>query len=143
MNHQLRRMKHPVSLPDRTQAALGAVLLGLAFAASAAQTTTNAPAKSPAPAPAVTNAASALPEIPKSVFIIPSTPHQGKDPFYPNSTRLFASVVFTPRTVIGAIPCRSSAWASNSRTRSRSIQAMTLRFPSALTSCRVLRAFAR
>jgi len=75
---------------------LGAALIGLALPCPAAQTRTNLPAKTSAPPPATTNAAPVEPEVPKSVFIIPSAPQQGKDPFYPNSVRLFASVVITP-----------------------------------------------
>ena len=70
--------------------ALTVALLGVAFASLAAQTHTNAPAGS---SPAPTNALPALPAIPQSVFIIPSSPQQGRDPFFPRSTRLFASVV--------------------------------------------------
>lgn len=67
-----------------------AVFLSLAFASLAAQTRSNAPSKA---LPAATNAAPAQPEIPKSVFIIPTTPQEGKDPFFPRSTRLFTSAV--------------------------------------------------
>jgi hypothetical protein len=81
-----------------TSLPLAAAILGFAAAASAAQTQTNTPAKPPAPLPAATNAAPPKPEIPKSVFIIPTTPQQGKDPFYPTSMRLFASVTVTPAT---------------------------------------------
>ncbi len=63
---------------------LAAALLGLAFATHAAQT----PAASSGQAKAATNAAPAQPEPPKSVFITPSTPQEGKDPFFPQSTRL-------------------------------------------------------
>ncbi len=75
---------------------LAAALLGFALAASAAQTQTNTPAKPSAPPPAATNAAPPTPEIPKSVFPLPTTPQQGKDPFYPRSMRLFANVSVTP-----------------------------------------------
>ncbi len=58
---------------------LAAALLGLAFATHAAQT----PAASAGQAQTATNAAPAQPEPPKSVFINPSTPQEGKDPFLP------------------------------------------------------------
>jgi hypothetical protein len=74
---------------------LAAALFCLAFTSSAAPTQTNTPAKSSAPPPAATNAAPAQPEIPQSVFIIPTTPQEGKDPFYPRSMRLFTSVTVT------------------------------------------------
>jgi hypothetical protein len=71
---------------------LAALLLWLAFPSLAAQTKTNTP---PSPASAPTNALPARLEIPKSVFLIPTTPQQGKDPFFPRSMRLFTSVVFS------------------------------------------------
>jgi hypothetical protein len=69
---------------------LAALLLWLAFPSLAAQTKTNSP---PSPASAPTNALPAQLEIPKSVFLIPTTPLQGKDPFFPRSMRLFTSAV--------------------------------------------------
>lgn len=69
---------------------LAALLLWLAFPSLAAQTKTNSP---PSTASAPTNALPARLEIPKSVFLIPTTPQQGKDPFFPRSMRLFTSAV--------------------------------------------------
>lgn len=69
---------------------LAVLLLCPAFPSFATQTKTNPPT---APAPAPTNALPAQLEIPKSVFLIPTTPQEGKDPFFPLSRRLFASVV--------------------------------------------------
>ena len=51
--------------------------------ARAAQT----PAAAAAQAKAATNAAPAEPEPPKSVFVNPATPQEGRDPFFPQSTR--------------------------------------------------------
>jgi hypothetical protein len=82
-------MKLPSHLPIGELLAVAAILLSLAFASLAAQTRTNAPSKA---LPATTNAEPAQPEIPKSVFVIPTTPQEGKDPFFPRSTRLFGSV---------------------------------------------------
>jgi hypothetical protein len=62
---------------------LTVALLGLAFAAGAAP----APAASAGQAKAATSAAPAEPEPPKSVFNNPANPQQGKDPFFPQSTR--------------------------------------------------------
>lgn len=67
-----------------------AAFLGLASAAFATTTRTNAPAK---PLPVPTNAAPVQVEIPKSVFLVPTKPQEGKDPFFPRSTRLFASEI--------------------------------------------------
>jgi hypothetical protein len=44
-----------------------------------------------APLPlAPTNTVPGAPEIPKSVFTVPSSPQEGRDPFFPNSMRLYA-----------------------------------------------------
>jgi hypothetical protein len=67
-----------------------AVFVSLASASLATPTNTKAPV---APPPAATNAAPVQAEIPKSVFLIPSRPEEGKDPFFPRSTRLFATAV--------------------------------------------------
>jgi len=63
---------------------LAAALLGLTFTTRAAQTPPAASDK----AKATTNAAPAELELPKSVFIIPTNSAEGKDPFFPLSTRL-------------------------------------------------------
>jgi hypothetical protein len=63
---------------------LAAALLGLTFTTRAAQTPPAAADK----AKTATNAAPAELELPKSVFIIPTTFAEGKDPFFPLSTRL-------------------------------------------------------
>ncbi len=70
---------------------LAAALLSPAFAAHAAQT----PAAASGHAKAATNAVPAEPETPKSVFVIPSTSQDGKDPFFPQSVRLRKSLVVT------------------------------------------------
>jgi hypothetical protein len=85
-------MKPRSPLPPGTPLALAFAfaLLGVAFAGLPAQPKTNAPAAS---APAATNAQPALPPIPHSVFVIPITPQEGKDPFFPRSMRIFSDVV--------------------------------------------------
>jgi len=92
-------MKSRSQLPLAKPLALGAALLAVAFASLAAQTHTNAPA---GPAHAQTNAVAALPEIPQSVFTMPTCPQEGKDPFFPRSMRLFNNVVV--RTNLQAAP---------------------------------------
>jgi len=62
---------------------LTVALLGLAFAAAAAQ----GPAASAGRAQAATKAAPSEPEPPKSVFGNSGNSPQGKDPFFPQSTR--------------------------------------------------------
>jgi hypothetical protein len=69
---------------------LAAFLFCLALPCPAAQTKTNSPTTA---APARTNALPAQAEIPKSVFVIPTTPQEAKDPFFPLSMRIFASAV--------------------------------------------------
>ena len=69
---------------------LATLLFYLASPCPAAQTRTNSPT---AVASVPTNALPAQLEIPKSLFIIPATPEEGKDPFFPLSTRLYTSVV--------------------------------------------------
>jgi hypothetical protein len=73
---------------------LAAALLGLISPVRAAQT----PPAPPAKTKAVTNATPTVVEIPKSVFIIPASPAEGKDPFFPLSTRLYPAPVITPTT---------------------------------------------
>jgi hypothetical protein len=64
---------------------LGFALLGLSAARGN-------PASSPAPAaPPATNAAAASDGVPLSVFVIPKSPEQGRDPFFPHSTRMASS----------------------------------------------------
>ena len=70
--------------------------VGFGVLSVAGETRTNAPARLPARSATATNSVLLEPEVPKSVFLIPTAPQQGRDPFYPNSTRLFASVVVTP-----------------------------------------------
>jgi hypothetical protein len=48
-------------------------------------------AKTATPAPGVTNAPLVFAETPRSVFVVPANPHEGRDPFFPESTRIFAS----------------------------------------------------
>ncbi len=79
--------------------AFAVAFLSLAFGCLATQTRTNAPVKV---LPAATNAAPVQPEIPKSVFLIPATPQEGKDPFFPRSMRLFASRVSVIKTNLQA-----------------------------------------
>jgi hypothetical protein len=91
-------MKPQSSFPRRTLLPLAATLVCLASVAPAAQPKTKAPPKSSPPRSAATNAAPAEPKIASSVFVIPSAPQQGKDPFFPHSKRLFGRVVITTPT---------------------------------------------
>ena len=93
MSRLLRPMKPRFPFPFEKPLALAVALLGLTFAGLAAQTQTNAPSGS---SPAKTNALEVLTQIPQSVFLIPITPQEGKDPFFPRSTRLYNDVVVKP-----------------------------------------------
>jgi hypothetical protein len=69
--------------------ATGAVCLVFAILAVQAETATpGASTQSTPPLSGGTNAASKSPEAPKSVFVIPTSSEEGKDPFFPQSTRL-------------------------------------------------------
>lgn len=89
----MRFMQTPYSSLRAWTLPLAAACLCLACSARATQTPAAAPSRSAAHALATTNAAPAVPKIPESVFIIPDTPKEGKDPFFPLSTRLRASTV--------------------------------------------------
>jgi hypothetical protein len=85
-------MKHPLLFFRSLIKSFPAAALWVALAAPAAQLETN-----PAPAaanvgPVATNATVA--EIPfiQSVFVMPSKPDEGKDPFFPRSMRPYGSV---------------------------------------------------
>lgn len=67
-----------------------AALLCLAFVSYAATTPTNATSKASSASPATPAATPVETEIPQAVFVVPTAPSQGRDPFFPRSTRLFA-----------------------------------------------------
>ena len=72
------------------------LLLGLLVSAAAAPAP--APVRSHAPA-AVTNAATTV-EIPKSVFVIPINSKEGRDPFFPNSVRVYSTATSAKTNVV-------------------------------------------
>jgi hypothetical protein len=55
-----------------------------------AATMTNSPAATPVPAKSAPAAAVILPP-PQSVFVVPKTPTEGKDPFFPSSSRVYTA----------------------------------------------------
>ena len=81
---------------------LAAAAFGLVFAARAAQTPAAGPSQAAKASPAPTNAAPADLEPPKSVYLEPATPQDGRDPFFPLSTRRKPKVVATPTTPVAA-----------------------------------------
>lgn len=77
---------------------------GLGFTIRATQTATAAPAASHVRAPVSTNAAPTKCEAPKSVFVIPETSQDGRDPFFPLSTRLHPVARVMAATRPAAVP---------------------------------------
>lgn len=65
---------------------LSSAVLTLAGIVASPQATQAAPAK-PAASASATNAAPVA--IPESVFVIPTKPDEGRDPFFPDSTRVY------------------------------------------------------
>jgi hypothetical protein len=89
----MRLMKPLPHLLRRKPLPAAALLLCLAFPSPAAQPRATSPA---VPAPASTNALPVQPEVPKSLFVIPSSPRAGKDPFFPNSLRPYGPSLVSP-----------------------------------------------
>jgi hypothetical protein len=83
------------SLPFRLRALPLAVLLLClpAVAATAAQTPPALAGQTPA---ATNDAAPAEPELPKSLFRIPASPQEGRDPFFPQSALRKPEVIRSP-----------------------------------------------
>ena len=97
---------------------LAAALLGLTFTTRAAQS----PPTATSTVKAATNAAPAELEIPKSVFVTPTTPEQGKDPFFPLSRRLWpepavvtASITNIPKNIVIQLDLKGISGAVNRR----------------------------
>ena len=80
-------MKLRVHILCQTARPVSAALLCLALVSHAATTPTNATSKTAAGSPATPAVQT---EIPQSVFIVPTSPSEGRDPFFPHTTRLFA-----------------------------------------------------
>ena len=92
MNRTMCFMKFRAYLPGPAALRLSATLawLALAFLAARAQ----APAAAVAPATNVVSNTTAFDfAAPKSVFILPKSPKEGKDPFFPRSPRPYASTI--------------------------------------------------
>ena len=96
-------MKSPLQTFSNWVRGFSAALL--CMAASAAPT----PGKSAAaPAPSKPEAATEQ-EVPRSVFTVPTSPKEGRDPFYPNSTLGFPNVnVGRTNNAVVATPARMS-----------------------------------
>jgi hypothetical protein len=90
----MRLMFTPCPLLRAWTLLLAAALLSPAFAAHAAKP----PAGASGRTKAATNAVPVEPEPAKSVFVIPSSSKEGKDPFFPQSSRLNKAPVATKGT---------------------------------------------
>jgi len=91
-------MKLPLQILCQTARLVCAALLCLALVSHAATTPTNATPKPAAGSPATLAATPLETEIHQSVFIVPTSPREGRDPFFPHTTRLFAGTQ-TPSNV--------------------------------------------
>ncbi len=103
MNESSRIMK-PILSPSCSAALAAAALLFCGLTLNATDKPATPASKSSKGQPVVTNAAPVSLEIPKSVFIIPKSPAEGKDPFYPKSTRLFNTVVIAASVTTTSAP---------------------------------------
>ena len=83
-------MKLRVHILCQTARPVSVALLCLALVSHAATTPTNATSTTPAGSPATPTATPLETEIPQSVFIVPTSPSEGRDPFFPRTSRLFA-----------------------------------------------------
>ena len=83
-------MKLRVQILCQAARLFSAALLCLAFVSHGATTPTNATSKAAGGSPATPAATPAESEIPQSVFIVPTSPSEGRDPFFPRTIRLFA-----------------------------------------------------
>jgi hypothetical protein len=81
----------PLTFDQRRCGCLAAWLC-LALTASTAWSENHPPAK-PAGSPPAASTAPAEQPIPQSVFIVPPSPKEGKDPFYPKSLRVYGTMV--------------------------------------------------
>jgi len=86
-------MKHPFLLfrSPSLKKSFSAAALWIALAAPAAQSETNPAPAAASGGPVATNAAVEMPMI-LSVFVMPTKPDEGKDPFFPRSMRPYGSV---------------------------------------------------
>ncbi|HEU0037913.1 MAG TPA: hypothetical protein VFR76_01440 [Verrucomicrobiae bacterium] len=83
-------MKLRVHILCQTARPVSAALLCLALVSHGATTPTNATSTTAAGSPATPAATPLETETPQSVFIVPTSPSEGRDPFFPRSTRVFA-----------------------------------------------------
>ena len=83
-------MKLRVQILCQTARPISAALLCLAFVSRAAAPPTNVTSTTAAGSSATPAATPVETEIPQSVFVVPTSPSEGRDPFFPRTMRLFA-----------------------------------------------------
>ena len=93
-------MKTKLFFPGRMVLTIPAVLLGCVMVAQASPAAANEAARPAAPGAAAPDNSRPEPEPPKSVFTIPRAPQEGRDPFFPNSKRLFFTPIPRPPDVV-------------------------------------------
>ena len=92
-------MKPCVHLFPRKAALSWTAMLCLALGLPAALGQTNKPPRLPTPSPVASNAPSGELPAPRSLFVMPTSPKEGRDPFFPRSSRLYTSVVLKTNQV--------------------------------------------
>ncbi len=93
-------MKPRAHFLSRTTTPFAAAFLCLAFVAHGAAKQTNATAR-----PSITSLAMpAATEIPRSVFVVPRSPSEGRDPFFPHTTRFSGARATDTKTTTNPPP---------------------------------------
>jgi hypothetical protein len=91
-------------VPRSWTVAVALGVAGLSLIICPKQTATAAPAVSTLHVPASTNVAPQTVDVPMSIFVIPATAQEGKDPFFPQSTRLHPAPPVTGATPPPTVP---------------------------------------
>jgi hypothetical protein len=94
------------STPFLTTLVFGCATTLCCLTASAAQTPT--PSKTPSPAAAAKPDPAVEQEVPRAVFVVPTSPKEGRDPFFPNSTLSFPQAVTKTSPTTAAAPPKMS-----------------------------------
>ncbi len=100
MNALSKRIKRTGQPASAQRLTISCAVLGLILASASAKAQTKPHAPS-APAPAKESQADC--PLPQSVFVMPSSPQEGKDPFFPRSTRPYASAIKTNQQATPAV----------------------------------------
>jgi len=102
-------MKLRCSRAGRVLIVISPIVVAAALCSPGASTPAKSSSPATAPQAAGKNAAPAEAVIPQSVFLVPHNPKEGKDPFFPLSTRVYAYAVVSvpsnppPVSVVGEL----------------------------------------